>query len=93
MVYLKLFHGRSPKDEDLQDWGSEGPIFGPFPYFHTTYATEIKFGEYNILNIDDDMVYYDGVWYGDWSVYSNPELYATTDFDEEKAKLPKRNHE
>jgi hypothetical protein len=87
MAYLKLFHGRK-KDEELDDWGENGPIFGPYPYFHTTYATDIKFGdEFNTLYIVDDMVYYDGMYYGDWSVYSGPTL-ETTDFDPEKAKLP-----
>jgi len=25
-VYLELFHGRKSVDEELNDWGSQGPI-------------------------------------------------------------------
>jgi len=28
-VYIALFHGRNSPDEDLEDWGFEGPIIGP----------------------------------------------------------------
>ncbi len=28
-LYLRLYHGRKDPQEDLEDWGSAGPIFGP----------------------------------------------------------------
>jgi hypothetical protein len=31
-VYLELYHGRHSPDENLDDWGFEGPVLGPFPY-------------------------------------------------------------
>lgn len=89
-VYIELFHGRSPANAKLHDWGSVGPIFGPFEYFHTTYACEIKFGEEEyVLSIKDGMVFYDGVWYGDWSVFSGRFLgnRKMTVFEQEKAKV------
>ena len=75
MVYLKLFHGRKDPTEDMDDWGSEGPIFGPYNYIHTTYAHHIKMGR-NLDRADelltlDDLIYYDGMFYGDWSVFTD----------------------
>lgn len=35
-VYLYLFHGRATPDEDVEDWGCEGPAIGPLDYVHTT---------------------------------------------------------
>lgn len=43
MIYLKLFHGRDTADEDLEDWGYEGPTLGPFKYMHITYLSDVKF--------------------------------------------------
>ncbi len=75
-MYLKLFHGRADPTVSLDDWGEEGPIFGPMSYVHTTYAADIKFevGEDMCeLLIIHDMVYYDGMYYGDWSVFEKLE--------------------
>ena len=33
MAFLKLFHGRASPEQELGNWGVEGPIFGPFPFF------------------------------------------------------------
>ena len=76
-VYLELFHGRTSVTEQLDDWGSEVPIFGPLAYVHTTYAADIKIetatGEQGVLYLcgDEraDLLYYDGVFYGDWSAF------------------------
>lgn len=77
-VYLELFHGRKSLKQNMDDWGDEGPIFGPYQWVHTTYNSEIKLGpdwEENeggpaVLHIVDDCVYYNGMYYGDWSVTS-----------------------
>ncbi len=42
-LYLHLFHGRESIEEDLEDWGADGPTIGPIKYCHTTYTTEVKF--------------------------------------------------
>jgi len=74
-MYLRLFHGRKPKNRKLEDWGSDGPVFGPLRWAHTTYACEIKIayeGDQDTrceLRIDDDMVKFENVWYGDWSCF------------------------
>ena len=103
MIYIELFHGRKP-GEELHDWGRPGPIFASPTFFHVTYACEIKFSDDvdNILTVvgggDDtvsDCVYYDGMFYGDWSVFSqeifdsSAELRARlTIFDQDKARVP-----
>ena len=74
MAYLKLFHGRASPEEKLDGWGEEGPIFGPYAFFHTVYGSEITFDaeQAHTLPIIDDFVFYDEVFYGDWSVYDGP---------------------
>lgn len=72
MLYIELFHGRKYLDDLQDDWGFEGPVFGPYDYVHTTYANEIKMcreGRPHVLTVVDDFVYYDGAWFGDWSVF------------------------
>ena len=80
-VYLELFHGRSVPEENLQDWGDPGPILGPLRYFHTTYAADLKLetvdgqcGELSLVGSGHDLIYYDGKFYGDWSVFSSEDL-------------------
>lgn len=77
-MYLDLYHGRVNKDQDMDDWGSNGPLIGPCRVIHVTYANMIRVGlsksaggnediDFTIY-IDDDLVTFDGVYYGDWSV-------------------------
>ena len=42
-VYLRLFHGRTDPDQDLVDWGCEGPVIGPPAYLQVTYMCDVKF--------------------------------------------------
>ena len=80
----------------MEDWGTDGPIFGPYQFAHTTYAWNIKLGRpdgnCDELYVFDDMVYYDGVYFGDWTVFDLQTLekgrYRPTLFEQEKAKLP-----
>jgi len=72
-VALELFHGRSRPDQSLDDWGSQGPVF-LVDYVHVTYLSEIKLGIAEPAGDGDlhfvgDLVYYDGSYYGDWSVF------------------------
>jgi hypothetical protein len=39
MLYIRLFHGRVDPEQDMDDWGSDGPIFGPYHFVHTTYTS------------------------------------------------------
>lgn len=88
-MYLMLFHGRSAPDEQLDNWGSNGPILGPLCYVHTTYASSIAFefatkeaalacgfdDQYdNEMQWSNELIHFNNVWYGDMSVfYVSPE--------------------
>ncbi|SRR5216684_3599769 len=102
-VYLELFHGRKSVTQQLDDWGSEGPILGPLAYVHTTYAADIKIetatGSDGVLYLcgDErtDLLHYDGFYYGDWTVFGaevlekSPEINSRVQqFDPAKAEVP-----
>ena len=98
-VAIELFHGRTSPDEDLDDWGELGPVF-LVDYVHVTYWSDLKLGveepngEGDLFCVED-LVYYDRVFYGDWSVFPAA-LLETSEalasrvehFDPEKAKRP-----
>lgn len=97
-LYLGLFHGRKKPDEELDDWGFNGPVIGPLEFVHTTYASEVKiefktmadferyfpeeakrrregglFGDPSAqLSIHEDMLVFEGEYFGDWTVYVEP---------------------
>lgn len=77
-VYLELFHGRADPAQDMADWGDVGPVFGPFEGVHTTYAEDIKLviagDNCGTLKVVDDLVYYAGMYYGDWAVMGADQL-------------------
>ena len=101
MLYLKLFHGREDPAQDMNDWGTDGPIFGPYNYIHTTYVFHIKMGldsgDVHNLYVMEDMIHYDGMYYGDWSVFPE-EIYLKENqslrqsYDSQKADLPKKKN-
>lgn len=80
-LYLKLFHGRDYPDQELGDWGKEGPAIGPLHYVQGTYMSELKYcfadhhpefqslDEEGYLSTYEDMIELDGMYYGDWSVF------------------------
>ena len=45
MLYIRLFHGRTDPDQNMDGWGSDGPVFGPYEFVHTTYTCHVKFGK------------------------------------------------
>jgi len=94
-VCLKLIHGRENPFQHMDDWGTDGPIFGVYDWVHTTYAWDVKMGNndgqvLDELNVHNGMIYYNRVWYGDWSVFPRAEHTEEhlTVFDEALAKLP-----
>ena len=83
-LYLGLFHGRDDPNQTMDGWGFHGPAIGPLEWCHTTYAHEIKlefeckgdektyFADdcvQTVIGFLDDMVVFDGKYYGDWTVY------------------------
>ena len=97
MLYIRLFHGRTDPNQDMDDWGTDGPVFGPYEFAHTTYMWDLKLGKSkgncDELYTHEDMVYYDGVYYGDWSIFDATVFensnFQTTVFEQDKANLPK----
>lgn len=80
-LYLGMMHGRHSPDEDMSDWGFNGPVIGPLNYVHTTYGSEVKlefvdeadrfayFGDapQEVITVHTDgLLMYDGKYYGDW---------------------------
>ena len=101
MLYIRLFHGRSNPEQDLDDWGADGPVFGPYKFVHTTYSWHVVLGsqdkDWDELYVYEDMLFYDDMYYGDWSVISE-EIFAksgltVTGFEQEKATLPKKENQ
>jgi hypothetical protein len=51
-IYVDLFHGRNTPSEEMDDWGFNGPILGPFEFIHYTYGDDIKLGEAQTIKIE-----------------------------------------
>lgn len=86
MLTLRLFHGRRSPEERLTDWGRDGPTLGPLRSVNSTYCEELRLettdGELVELSVIRGLIYYGGVFYGDFEI-SN-ELEAT-----EQANVPR----
>lgn len=99
LLYLHLFHGRKDLGQDMDEWGEDGPVLAVYGFIDT-YRQHPRV--IDTPNPDDDAwheiierdgcLYYDGMWYGDYSVFS-----GTVDkhlreravlFDPSKAALP-----
>jgi len=74
-LYLSLYHGRTSPEEVLDDWGPRGPWFGPLQYVAQTYMTTLRLGldpkeDRHELELEfvDELVQFEGMYYGDWVV-------------------------
>jgi len=97
MLYIRLFHGRTDPAQQMDDWGTDGPVFGPYLFAHTTYNGCIKLGKpdggCDELDIaSTDLLSYGGVYYGDWSVFGEAERkedgFELSVYDPDKARPP-----
>ncbi|MBW7989290.1 MAG: hypothetical protein FVQ84_04635 [Planctomycetes bacterium] len=96
MLYIRLFHGRTDPNQDMDECGSNGPVLGPYKYIHTTYKNYFRLAKLNDncdeLFLHEDMLYYNGVYYGDWSMFTEEIFkkgeFATIPFEQSKANLP-----
>ena len=95
-VYLKLFNGRKAVGENLDDRGTEGPTLGPLRYVYGTYQNHLAVQNYTKHNAVEgwieyvnDCLYYDGSYYGDFSVTSAAVTaqFGAVLFDPTKAEL------
>ena len=91
-MYLRLWHGRQNPNEDLDDWGTDGPILGPFDSIGGTYCSDLKAfsgDDHEVwFTFHQDLLYYDGMFYGDWSVCQDAGV-RVEKADQGKADLPK----
>jgi len=99
MIYIHLYHGRKDPEEKLNDWGKDGPVIGPFDWFHGTYFSTFNFGTCNddgIWWLSDNpgykhaLIYYDGMYYGDFEIVSQDDrklVDRAEPFDMSKAEI------
>jgi|WetSurMetagenome_2_1015567.scaffolds.fasta_scaffold105324_2 hypothetical protein len=88
-IYVQLIHGRHTPDEELDDWGFNGPILGPFPWFQMTYGCDIKLGDDGIIVMDkhidltvpdnEGLMQFLGGYYGDMSIVSEDTIQSSPD--------------
>jgi hypothetical protein len=96
-VYIQLFHGRSDPDATMEDWGETGPTLGPFEYVQITYLQTVRLGLPDggdgWLTKVDDLLYYNGMFYGDLDIVSSKNdrdinTRKAEQFDEALARRP-----
>lgn len=74
-LYLHLFHGRADPSDVLTDWGTDGPTIGPFDTLHVVYLSSLVLHGDDLellLPVHDDLICFDGIFYGDYEVLSDP---------------------
>lgn len=74
-MYLRLFHGRENPDDEIEDWGLEGPVIGPV-YISGTYCS-LRVNMEHLPRIDD-MLYYNGIYYGDFEILEKEDPHVVT---------------
>ena len=92
-LYLRLYHGRNDPQEDLEDWGSEGPVFGPYESIQITYESHIKMHSdsgFDDLAWQEDLVFYDGIYYGDVEISTTAPASEITPYKHEKTIFPEK---
>jgi hypothetical protein len=75
-VYLYLIHGRKSPDQQMEDWGFNGPTQGPFAAIHATYLSSLRCIREDSSELEikfhEDMLAFDGAYYGDFEITSEP---------------------
>ncbi|MBX9791389.1 MAG: hypothetical protein K2Y37_20910 [Pirellulales bacterium] len=74
-LYLRLYHGRSDPNQQMEDWGFNGPTFGPLSSVVMTYLSTIRIhgmraNDEHWLETSDGMVLWQGNYYGDFEVFA-----------------------
>jgi hypothetical protein len=100
-VALRLFHGRAFPSEELVDWGADGPIFilDGVQYTYGEHSLILESDSIGELHQYQNLVYYDGMYYGDFCVFNPDEAYprnrqsivehfGVTEFSKDLAKVP-----
>ena len=80
-LYINLIHGRKDPNQRLSNWGFDGPTLGPYTDILCTYCTDLRLikinGEVDILDVYDNLVFYDKNYYGDWCISTEVPLGKT----------------
>ncbi len=74
MLTIKLYHGRKDPDEDMNDWGTDGPLLkirGFHVTYLSTYRVKLADDDWHFLKFTNDLLVYDGVLYGDFTISDN----------------------
>jgi hypothetical protein len=92
--YITLLHGRKTPTEEMDEKGSQGPAFGPYSELYSIYSHSLLFlrqdGQSDEFTAIDGLLYYDGVYYGDWVVLCElKQGQSIAVFDKNKAIRPK----
>lgn len=96
VIYVDLFHGRKTVEENLEEWGTHGPVFGPYRHVTVTYTGWIQCekpnGDADFIKIVGDLVYYDEMYYGDFTMFGDPSGFESRleEFDNDKAEVPEK---
>jgi hypothetical protein len=73
-LYLRLYHGRKDPAQEMQEWGFDGPTFGPLfsvvqTYFATIRLCHSKMDDDFWLDVRDRMIVWNGSYYGHFAVF------------------------
>lgn len=72
-MYIGFFHGRRSLDDEMHDWGFNGPVFGPLAYAHTTYmcppVLTLFSGDHVELEAAEGCIKVGPYFYGDFTVF------------------------
>jgi hypothetical protein len=73
-MYLRLYHGRTDPAQEMDEWGFDGPTFGPLSSYVHTYCCHFRIhGDCDTSEIwlekHDDMILWNGFFYGDMEVF------------------------
>ncbi len=100
MVYLHLYNVRKTPKEVLEDWGTFGPVLGPYDSIQVTYGFHVKMyidarpfdgqcHQDSLVVGQNDLIFYDGMYYGDLSVFDKLAPETTIEkYSEAKTKDP-----
>lgn len=77
MIFLHLFNGRTDPDSPKTYWDDEDGVFlGPLRSVNMTFLKDLRLldtndNEYEVVPVNGDLIYYDGIYYGDFSIVSD----------------------
>ncbi len=73
-MYLRLYHGRADPCQEMDDWGFDGPTFGPISSYVHTYCRNFRIhGDSETSEVwlekHNDMIVWNACFYGDMEVF------------------------